>query len=257
MRTQLSKNHACIKLTEKVQTFCQPFFDKTEISYFIHARFYDSGRCFFLSTNSVWEMHFWQKESPKKMFETLMPGVSFWHTNPFLKAPLKEASALFGLDYRMDIIERGKDYFDVFGFASTPGNIKILDYYMNYMSVLKYFIFYFKERADELIKACEYAQDQQFTVTQTPKRWQDLHIEPSVYDILGQVAEHTLNTPEGEVTLSRADLRCLFMSLREGVSHKTTDCIAKVRKKLHCTSNIELFDKAWDFGIVHMAKAAS
>lgn len=255
MSIGLLKHHFFIKLGEKVTALCKPLFDKTDIDYFLHARLYDDGRFFFLSTHPDWEQYCWEQKYHQHVLKGIKPGISFWHTKTKLQKALHDLRTLFNLDYRMDIVERGENYFDLFGFSAKKDDIQILDYYMNNVGYLKYFIFYFKDCAYDLIQACDRAEEQQlYLKVEQLTPWQPDTKEPS---LVLEPSQCVFNTEQGQISLSQKDLICLLQALRQGVSNDTESCLTQVRDKMHCATNLELFDKAWDYGIVHVAMAAS
>lgn len=259
---KVADNHLSIVSTGEIQQICQPFFKETGITYFTCARFYDTGFFRALPSHAEWAKHFWEQDHLEKTVDKwLKPGVNVWDSKAALTQARQEGRTLFNMDNRCDIIERGDNYYELFGFASAAGNDKIIDYYMNHREKLKQFILYFKDKASYLIKQAEACKENQFYLDEVAQYIrQQKNLKEENIPLSLDIKKYTLNTQEGKVSFSHKELismlfilkgRTASQAARElNLSPKTVETyIASCKTKLNCNTKADLFDKAWECGI--------
>lgn len=256
---QLSPNHISITSQNKIKEICKPLFDVTEICYFIFARFYDDGSHIAFPSDAAWHQYFWSKEYHKKSRARLEPGSHLWHAEQTLSEASLEAKTLFNMDNKLDIVMRGDGYYDIFGFASTANNHKIIDFYFNNMDLLKKFTFYFVDRAHSLIKEGEKLENRLFI--NEPEPSVDQSLNNRMDNVINRLRIRNFKFPK--FSLSERQMQCLMLTLRGrtandigqhlSISPKTAESyLESVKNKFNCNSKAELFDKAYEFGIIDL-----
>lgn len=146
----LPKGHHSLTTGNIVKDICRPLFDSTEISYFHYAKLYDNAKTCTLITNPEFHEHFWKQGYEKEVFKNYYEGI-FFHEQ--CSSQILKEGIQFNVDHLLMIITRYSNYYEIFGFGTTPGNDSVLSFYFNHMDVLKKFALYFKERGEDLIQA--------------------------------------------------------------------------------------------------------
>lgn len=253
----LPNNHISLTCESIVQEICKPLFEKTVINYFIFARFFKDGTHFCLPSNAKWHQYFWEKGYNQMSFLRLKPGFHFWKLkNEFSQANI-DALKMFNMDNKFDYIVETKKYFDVFGFATSPGQDEVVDFYLNHIEMLKKFTLYFKEQAKDLIKLASKKENLLFI-----ERSKEIYIPGNKI----KLPDFRLRKFEfGHVVLTEKEMTVLSLVMRGRsatdiaefihVSVKTAESyINAIKKKFNCSTREELFDTAYQMGIVDMIK---
>ena len=151
----LSKNNMLFSSVTDMQALCQPLFDRSPpLSWFGHGRFYNDGRCYYLSNDSRCIAYLFEQQYPlltpipsqykEKKFHYLIP-----EDGPYSHV-LHAAKSFFNLHSALDIIERHQGYVDLYCFAANSDR-DIVNYYLNSADILEKFILYFKEKGHDLL----------------------------------------------------------------------------------------------------------
>lgn len=248
----IPNNHISLVSEDQIRDICKPLFVSTGINYFIFARFYDDGSHMALPSNADWHAYFWQQGYQKSSPVRLVPGCHLWHAEHALSKASQEAKN-FNIDNKFEIVERREDYYDVFGFGSETGNRKVIDYYLNNRAYLKKFSFYFKEKANSLIKHSEHPSNR-LMIHELINRDQNFPAN----NMNKHLNMRLVRFPS--FALSSKELQCLLLTLRGrtasesssilNISSKTVESyLGQVKKKLNCHRRSALFDKAYEMGL--------
>lgn len=257
----IPENHISLIAEERIKKITIDLTSKTDVNYFIYARFYDDGSHFCLPTNADWHKFFWEKGYHKKSKLRLQSGALVWNSVNDLSNATYEAKNLFDMDNKFEIVERGIDYYDIFGFSSAAGNNKIVNFYINNIGFLKRFTFYFKEKAKALIKECNQGENRLFIENTDIINVNKCHEMQDLNFMKNRIRRYLINTKNGEVRLSNREIETVTLYMRGltaadigdklGVSDKTAEYyISSAKEKLHCNSKAMLFELADQLGIV-------
>lgn len=263
---EVNNNHISVKLSGEINQICEPLFSNSSINYFIFVRFYDDGTVVTFPTNHQWHQHFWkQKYQEESSILRLCEGINFWHSKDKLSAICEDAVRNFNIDNRLDIVERGCNYYDVFGFGGKPRETEMVEYYFNNIEKLKKFSLYFKMQAKEIIKKGD-KQENRLILEKKQIRTHacsELIKKKDFFDKMNINKFFFANC-----ILSRREIECLILLLRGrtaieiggllNISSKTSESyIEKLKNKLHCNSRAELFDAAYSMRVHELAKDIS
>lgn len=263
----LPKEHFSLVTSQDIIQICQPLFSTTPINYFVFARMYDSGSVIVFNTHAKWHHYFFQQGYARQSNTRLKEGYHFWMANPELSKANQDAKKYFNIDNKFEITERGRNYFDIFGFGSPTDAISVIDYYLNNNHVLKQFILYFKDKAQHLIESAIKHKEHQIYIPEI--RLNNIGLEPKksskdLNEFRQQTKHFFLSDEISDVRLTKREIESLLhllcgktaqqISERLEISVKTVESyVSSLRAKLNCNSRSELFQKAYDFGLIELA----
>ncbi len=262
----LPREHFSLVTSQDITQICQPLFSTTPINYFIFARMYDSGSVIVFNTQPEWHRYFFEKDYARQINSRLKAGCHFWMSNMELSAANQDAKKYFNIDNKFELTERGKNYYDIFGFGSASGSVNVIDYYLNNMHVLKQFILYFKDKIKTLLdEAIKNKENQIFipelrAINILPKSKENQTLK----EFRQKTKHFFLSDDLNDVRLTRREIESLLhllcgrtaqqISERLDISVKTVESyLSSIRAKLNCTSRAQLFRKAYDFGLIELA----
>ncbi len=152
------KDFALLTSSQEVEEICKPLFDAFNINSFIYTKVYKNQSYFTLSNRADWVAHFFSKRylHPTVDFSLLESG----HFINLQELGIPEEQIItaresFNADFWYNIIKRHDSYYEIIGLASERGNVKIIDLYLRNKEVLEHFYYYFKDKAQNLIKNAE------------------------------------------------------------------------------------------------------
>lgn len=200
---KLLKEDYLLTTSKIVKDICKPLFDSTDICYFHYSKLYDNAKTCILSTHPEFYEYFWKchQEFFKKYSE-----------NIFLNKPtsmlLLDNGIQFGIDRILVIVTRYKQYYELFGFGTRPGNDSILNFYLNNMDVLKKFTLYFKEKGEALIKEAEksFLPAKGYSIKEM-KKFSENKQQKLCFDV--KLRKIGLQTESGEVSITARELEIL------------------------------------------------
>ncbi len=143
---------------QEMDEICRPLFDCFNINTFIYTRAYKDNSYWTLSNRADWIEHFHIEKYvvPQVDFSSLKSG--HYLNLQELGIPEKQiitARESFNADYWLNIVKNHKTHYEIIGVATNRGNFDVLDFYLNKIEILEHFYFYFKEKAQGLIRAAE------------------------------------------------------------------------------------------------------
>ncbi len=149
---EISEKHLSITSAVDISAICEPIFNEKKIRYYYHTRYYKDGSFFSLGTHPEWHKHFYAKEYyPKEYYLRTLPATYYEILDNYNTCAAQEARQIFGLDSFFAIYEVNDNYTDIYGFATKPNTHNIIDFYFKNVTLLKKFIFFYKDKARSLI----------------------------------------------------------------------------------------------------------
>ncbi|HEX4044696.1 MAG TPA: LuxR C-terminal-related transcriptional regulator [Gammaproteobacteria bacterium] len=125
------------------------------ITHYCYIRSFPDGSHLLLSNDSSWiesfYLDFYDHGVFHKIPDSYQSGHVLWSTlsDQTTFAACREN---FNIAHGITLIEKQKEYCEFFCFGTTVDNIKIMDFYIYNLDLLKRFNAFFKERADKLIR---------------------------------------------------------------------------------------------------------
>src|SRR3989338_2977338 len=123
-------SHLSISKGADIRAICKPLFEKSDINFFIYCRFYDDGTLLSFPSNTARHKHFMEKEYFSNKLR-MKEGFHLWAAQQQYSQANIDAREYFDIDHKFEIVERGKNYYDVYGFAASKNQNRIIDYYIN------------------------------------------------------------------------------------------------------------------------------
>lgn len=256
-------DHISIVSGDAIRAICKPLFDSTDINYFIYCRFYDDGTLCSFPSNTEWHKHFMEKEYFSNKLR-MKEGLHLWTSQEEYSEANIVAREQFDIDNKFEIVERGRDYYDVYGFASSKGKNRIVDYYINNIDYLKKFSLYFKNEARKLIEESKKMENRLIISHEVP----DVVLEESSKysdDFMhNRIKHYYLNTKDSvDLYLTNREAEILLYTLQQRsaseiseilhLSPKTVESyLASAKEKLSCVNRSELFDKSLESGLIQL-----
>lgn len=168
----------------------------------------------------------------------------------------------------MILIEKCEDHYEIWNFASTKNNDKVLDFYTRGLEILKSFTYYFKDKANPLIKAYENdkiirPQNLLAEPSQIEKKQPLLDFEKMKKEFYEEldIKRFYLGQEYGNRYLTYREAYCIYWcsqgkSLQEiaiilGISKRTVeDHVNSVKLKLNSFKQTDLVRKVMELGIL-------
>lgn len=200
-------------MTEQVNLICAPLFENTEVCYFGYTRYFDNSNALALvSEIALVEFALTEDYYPRRADLDEMPDIGII-TRAHSDRGLVICDVL-QIDHALRFKFRHKSFYDVALFGSKSSHISMYDFYLNNLSLLNGFIFYFKSNADSLFKK---SMDKPFKL---PK-FNTGYVEPpyeivNTKDLKAQLSDDVL---EYKYQLSPREKECLNL-LAKGCSAK-------------------------------------
>lgn len=249
---------------EDIEQICSPL-KYLGITYFNYVKIYKDGSRIDLSSHLQATEYYYYKNKGYESHTlesdplSLQTGISLWKSmgdDPTVRVLREE----FNIDNGTSIIEKNEDYCEIYYFASTRENTKILDFYFNHLNVLKLFIYHFKDKAVKIIKQAENNKIQM--ADKLTKEHNKVLMEPSCDDFLNSlnIKRYHLAKPY-DCYLTSREVECLNWCIKGksaeeiamilGCSATTaTSHLENVKRKLRCSKQIQLAKAAYDLGLI-------
>ncbi len=262
----ISDKHMSIASGDDIRAICKPLFEKTDINFFIYCRFYDDGTLVSFPSNTKWHKHFMEKEYFSNKLR-MKEGLHLWAAQKQYSLANVEARENFDIDNKFEIVERGLNYYDVFGFASSKGQNGIIDYYINNIDYLKKFGLYFKNQAEKLIKKANKIENRLIIRHQIINCDGSEEIKYLDDFMLNRIKRYYVNTKNtADLYLTNREAQILLYTLQQrsaleigellNISSKTVEAYLSISKeKLGCSSRAELFNCSLESGLLQLIKS--
>lgn len=259
----ISDKHHSIAHGDDIRTVCKPLFACTDINFFIYCRFYDDGSLISFPSNTAWHKHFMQKEYFSNKMR-MQEGLHLWAAHKQYSQATIDAREYFNIDNKFEIVERGKNYYDVYGFAAAKDKNSIVDYYINNVDYLKKFGLYFRDNLKKIItnaKKPANRLDIRYQLIDADKTDGIYYTDEFMRNQIKRYYINTRNTED--IYLTNREIQILLYTLQQRsaadigrillLSPKTVEAyLANVKAKLGCASRSELFDRSLEGGVLQL-----
>jgi LuxR family transcriptional regulator, quorum-sensing system regulator SolR len=263
----LEKKHVSLSFCKSISNICEPLSQHFNVTFFDFCRVFNDGSFFNLTSKGEWLEHFYRNQyfllGADKFNECIKSRYFLWTEMEEKSIPQKqflEARNDFNIDHGVSIIEKHKDFYDIYNFAARRENYFIINFYLNNMDLLEKFTLYFRDKAQKLIQLSEankitvgriITQDSIGYCKDEPDFLYDLTrylqtIEPKKYRIFDN---------NKEILLLKREFQCLQALARGKAIKKISgdlclsprtieDFVSKLKDKLACNTKSMLIDKA-------------
>ncbi len=250
---KLDKNNIVYQTCDEIRKLVKPLTQIADIHHFCYSVDYPDGSGFCLDANPEHYEVVLENEFP-------LPGFYFnndWHT---WKGNLPEAEILefkkLNISHGVSHVIKSEDKTEIFEFATIPENHGMYEFCLNKKYILKKFIAYFKNAAQDIIEA---GHNERFIPP--------IHMREYNLSSKATAPKKELSS-EGQVLidypfnlLSPMESNCFQLMLNGytntdigkmfSVSSKTIDSyVARIKYKLKCRSKVDLIQRAKEIGIV-------
>lgn len=253
----IRKNHKFITASRAIKHICQPL-EIFKIHLFTYLKKFHDGSQINLSTDENWIDHYYRLSLyDSSMYEAtglnFTSGFQVWPTDSRLKV-FQHGREYFKSDYGFTISQKQMDGCEFFFFSLTSINYPMLNFCLNNIDLFEQFIFYFKEKAADLIKECSAHK-----LIVLPKIQPHTEISSISDDIRTTfINAIDVNPLAGFLKhykpLSKKEQECLNLLLSKptvnevakamSISRRTAEThLEHIKNKLHCNSKQELLFK--------------
>jgi DNA-binding CsgD family transcriptional regulator len=268
MTIKLRRNHKFLTLSNTIDRICKPL-KGLHIHHFTYLRQFNDGREIYLCNDAQWIMDYYQldlfKSSPYASApEKYTHGFDIWMKEN--NAPIfQHGQHYFDDYYGMTFCDKSPTYHDFFFFAFPQKYVETWRYIINNLELLKYFIHYFYEKTNGLLKICESYCIKPFEAeklqTLNSNYLIDKHEQlrkkflSEIHDIAPVDPKPFLSQLQIQASLTVREKECLRLLLTNqtakniaqtmNISVRTVEThLENIRQKWHCNSKSELIIKA-------------
>ena len=256
------------KVCNEVQEICKPLFNLFNINFFSHARAFHNGYFTSLMTQPELTEYYVSQKFPIRFSQ----GQGIFLENGFyLGASLRDAASdkitnqlqeNFNTAHFIYIIDKQKDYDDMYSIATRPENTYVINQYLNNLDVLKHFLCFYKEKSAALIKNAtliKYGDEYFPTSTQHGNH---SVINTNYFETM-PLKKITLTGNLGEVLISQREFDCLKLivkgySFKEigknlNISPRTVETyVNNLKDKLGFDKKMQLMELAFSKNTAHL-----
>jgi DNA-binding CsgD family transcriptional regulator len=248
---EILKNDIISVTADEVTEICEPLFKSLDVNYFAYGKIYSDGLAAGLSTNRDWHHCFVKNKYDFVGPMTSNTGISLFE-NYFPKRAMADLN-YFNLHNGITVFSKKENYLEIFDLSSATKDHSKIDFFLNHMDLIYQFLFYFKDKADKLIKRSE--KDKLiYPHEMLPKPIKSVTYEDYLNVIKTKRIRFNINTEE--VVFSRREYECLShlamgKTMKEtgsilGISPKTVDIhLTNARVKTNCPTTSKLIALYW------------
>ncbi len=237
------KNKPPFKYYADIQQICKPLFSQSKIDFLEFIRTTTDGSYLTFSSNPKWLQHYFEQEHYK---------TTYFHQHPksYKDDIIMTATVSSGCEIAIDAANNfdinnaialpiiNNNYCDFFLMASNDKDQSIFNYYINNLDILKKFIYFFYDKADDLISL--HMKDKfKFNFTRSVAN-ENYILEQDQFSI----KRYMINGDKTK-TLSKRELECIYwiangkssqeIGIILNISARTVEShIQRVKKKLNC-----------------------
>ncbi len=212
--TEYLRKHISWQSDATVREICQPLFENMDINYFSYNRSYQDSSAIMLQTDSAWFEHYYTQQyvfGPS----VLNSGIHLWADyTPTAQTVAKDH---FNHANGFSIVKKHQDCTEFFVFATPNNNQYNFSFYLNNRDALEQFFFYFKDKANSLIKLSSQEKllipKSMFGIAKPIDNNKDKLLQAI------QTNKYQLNLNGKEITLSKREVETL-QQVAEGYSTK-------------------------------------
>jgi DNA-binding CsgD family transcriptional regulator len=251
------------KVAREVLEICKPIFDFFKINFFSHTRAFHNGEFTCLLTSTELTEYYLNNKFPINFSagKGFFLEAGYYLANHISVPSSTEIRKLlcenFNTDHFLYIIDKQKNYDDMYALATRPENDAIINQYLNEREFLQYFILYYKDKASTLLKNAD-------TVRYSKEYFPFYNNATILSDNDDKCLRQTcmqdmilnkiyISGNEGEVSISKREFDCLQYivknyTLKEigkhlSLSPRTVETyLNNLKRKLGCNSRSQLID---------------
>lgn len=142
-------------INDKLINICSPLFNNFSITHFFYIKIFSDNRCLYLCSDKKWVEHYIEnkfQDDPLHFKSYIPDNMSFSLWSGFEKDKVYSAVYAFNVWNGFNIYEKQPDgSITTYAFGSTRSNVKMSNFYINNLDLLKNFILYFKNRSSDII----------------------------------------------------------------------------------------------------------
>ncbi len=218
-------------INDQVMEICRPLFNCLGISYFEYDKITNDGKVFYICTNQDWlkfsleEQMFDDTEHVYlcSLAKKYQKRYALWSNLKLDKTFLLSQYQQFDVWNGLTINEIESEAFNTYSFATSCGQVKLDEFYINNMPLFERFIVYFKQKLSSILD--ENHEKYLFSATPLDEsveiRHEDdqLHLEVDNFLKQTELDKFTVKVNQGLVQISKREFQCLQL-LSQGKSVK-------------------------------------
>lgn len=226
------------------------------ITFFNHIRIFNDKSRLSLSNRGDWLEHFNKQQYIKNAYFSKNPILLtqeyyLWDVMINPDNVMSVAKNDFNIAHGFTIVDKNKEYIDLFLFATTYDNHEINNFYINQLDVLKHFISYYKDKSRIIIKNCQ--PDQPTNVVSKNNQIPCEKDKINEFYLATALKKHYLNNDNSSFILSSREYECLSIlvkgySLKEAsvmmdINQRTIySYLENIKNKLNCSTKSEVLE---------------
>lgn len=253
---QLSQNHVSKESEAAIQQLLKPLAKLSGICYFSYGINFADTSGFTLTTHAQYYEKSIQKQFPLCGFH-LNEGWHLWETT--LPREQQKISEDLNIGNGVLLVKHQDDKTEIVEFAGKVDNRGVYDFYMNNKTLLKKFVRFFTQEANDIIQTANHQKLVPDSGMVLEKGLDNVIIinQPAINSFFNQI-DHPQNK------LSSRELEC-YLYLIKGysiaqISNENSlaiptiaNYIHRVKQKLQCFTRKEMVQKAFEMGLIDYA----
>ncbi len=255
-----------------VDAICAPL-RQIGITYFGYVRIYNDGSRFDINNNAGFSDAYYYKSDchqhyiPENNPRDFEDGFLFASSGFIDQVEmLHEISHRFSTGNLMVLIQKNRDYCDLWHFGASPSIHGMINFYLNNLDILKSFCFYFKDRGANLIKKFEanrmmMAKDQVILPNDNKALPFDTSQARNEYLDAVKIDRYHLGENYNHHYLTKREVECLKWFIKGKTADETSDILniskrtvnahlENAKQKLNCSKQSLLARRIIDLGII-------
>jgi DNA-binding CsgD family transcriptional regulator len=201
---------------EEVAEICRPLFSTFQLNYFVYSRMYhNSSKLALLVSDKRFYKHYHEKEF--SLIETLAtPGVHLW-SDYMPRQAVADGANYFNHHNGIFILKQHAEFTEKIEIAAPANKTHPIELYCNHMDIINNFIFYFKDKATNLIDC---ANSNKFTPPKTmiAEERPTIHAYKNFLNLI-KTQKIKFSFQNKEVAFTRREYDCLLL-LSQGKTMK-------------------------------------
>lgn len=240
--SKFEKETLGLEIHKQIFEICSPIFKIFDIVFFRYLKVFSNGSRINLCTDPNWTENFYSKGYyniawyDARKFEGKKTVQILWDEKSLNDDNVVgiEFRKNFNFFHGMSIIHPNKEYYEVFDFATKKENMKINESYLSNREIFEHFIFYFRDKANVLIKTQE---KNKIKLKDLLERWRKEDSLNKIQkmkklDFLEEmnIKKFYVNTSLGDIYFTKREAECIYW-LALGKSSEEIGLILKSSKK--------------------------
>ena len=254
---------------DEMKSICRYLSDYFGIEHFSYIKIFNDDTLMCLTTHCEWSSNFYLKINFQKsdvFYKTMdayTSGVVLWSSleNQTSFIGFKEYSKL---SHGISLIEKHEYDCEIFNFCAYQDNFQIINFYINNLDILWRHVFYFKDKAEDLIKK---ANEEKWILPKCTKPSKndmlitDYNKNKTILSSTVPTKHYHLSIHGVKTYLTASEARCCYFLIQnQNIKEiaKTTELSPRTvetylntaKQKLHCFTKSELVKKLLNHSIL-------